>query len=219
MQTTTIVIAALALFGVFIIALCKRQEGYSLLEDAAGPSAAAAAGPGKVPRATYPPVTLGGEGCGKVPYARDGTTPEDRKLVRYLAKTAGTFAKYLAATYPGHPATVALLQRFSGEVFLSTEKRSRVHFQTGCLVVDASGTADRPALVAKVLHLLAHLVSPKHDALFFETQRWFLRVASAELDLDIPVGCSVCCKFEGRCKDACPACRWTEDCATAPTYC
>jgi hypothetical protein len=235
--TATLVAVALAaaVALVFIVVVyCKyrrpghRHERFSPLDSllaavglAAAPQLGAAGPPGsaaKAPRVTYPPVTLGGAGCGQVSYARDGTTPEDKKLVRYLAKTAGTFAKYLAATYPTHPATIALLQRFSGDVLLSD--KNRLHYQTGCVVIAApQGTPDRPALVAKVLHLLAHTVSPRHDALFFETQRWFVRVASAELGLDIPVGCSVCCSFQGACKDACPACRWTEACAGPPANC
>lgn len=229
-----IIITVLALAAVVVaLVFCNRRRNAFAPFDsvlaaigatpavraAKGVGAAAGGGDAAAKAAVYPEVQFGGSGCGQVGYARDGTTPDEKKLVRYLAKTAGTFARYLAATYPNHPATGALLQRFSGEVLLSTKKQGVLHYQTGCVVVDASATTDRPTLVAKVLHLLAHTASTKHDALFFETHRWFLRIASAELGWDIPVGCAVCCKFQGKCRDACPACRWTEECAAPPATC
>ena len=224
---TVCTIAAIAAAAALLsVAACKAEMfapvdlPLALSDDAAtawqdedsAPAAAAA----------YPPVRFAAPGgCARVPYVRKAKGKEEKSLLQYLGRRAREFAQYLAATYPAHPRVAGLLEKFSGDVVFGDRPNAAIfHHQTGCVVLNPYTKSKtqldtREDLTSRVLHMLAHTASLAHDPLFYETQRWFLRVASAELRWDVPVGCSACCTFKGACKDACPACRWTETCPVA----
>ena len=67
-------------------------------------------------------------------------------------------------------------------------------------------------LVTRVLHELAHTTSEPHDKLFYDTQRFYLNVASKDLKWPVKVTCRICCHNKGQCsKQVCPMCNWIED--------
>jgi hypothetical protein len=81
---------------------------------------------------------------------------------------------------------------------------------------DCAPTAGLPfdskyRILTRVLHELAHSTGYYHDRDFYDTQRFFMKVATEELGWRLDVTCRVCCETSVPCETVCPKCTWTED--------
>lgn len=66
-------------------------------------------------------------------------------------------------------------------------------------------------LMTRILHELAHSTGYRHDIRFYNTHRFFLKVATEELGWRLDVNCRVCCESSVPCQEVCPKCTWEED--------
>jgi hypothetical protein len=69
---------------------------------------------------------------------------------------------------------------------------------------------DRERLVTRILHELAHSSGTGHDREFYDTHRFFAKVASEELGWKVEVNCRLCCDATVPCETVCPKCEWME---------
>ena len=158
----------------------------------------------------------------------------ERQLFLRLQTDAQTFVAYVQWVYPNDPRTQSL-SKWNGSVLPSTRPTGATFFpDTGCLVVNPTFESQRTGvsgydryerLLTRLLHELAHsnVLARGHDPTFYDTQRWFLRIATAELGWKVQVNCRVCCGLEkSRCTPdtVCPKCTWLEtNCTTTAASC
>ena len=160
--------------------------------------------------------------------------PEDEELELFamLNEKATEFTDFLRHKYPEHPMAVPLLRRWNGRVAPST-RLTGATWSNGCLVINPyyetvktrqgnpkTDVVDPvPRLLTRMLHEFAHSTASPHNAAFYETNRWFLKVATEELGWDARVTCRVCCFHDGLrgrrpcggpLTAVCPKCTWTE---------
>jgi hypothetical protein len=145
----------------------------------------------------------------------------ERRLLAHLKLAMHTFVGTLKTKYPNDPRTLNLM-KWNGDIgIMDTTKHiagATFYPNTGCIIVNpyteskSIGPDDYWRLVTRVLHELAHSTSMPHDKLFYDTQRFFLNVASTDLKWPVKVNCRICCHNEGKCsKQVCPMCNWIED--------
>lgn len=166
-------------------------------------------------------------------------TKREFAMLRQLRARAKEFLAHLQATYPTDQRTLNLAQRWNKNVdFTDKETGASYAGRNGCLVINpyyetktASGERaellaqlktpgtkpgmdDLGRLLSRLLYMMAFTTDGVgRDAAFFETYRWFLRVASEELSWPVVVNCKACCLLTTPCtKEAvCPSCRWLRE--------
>ena len=185
----------------------------------------------------------GGPGPGPGPvvnpvckWARAPYSTEENDVILRLEALAQQFVKHVTATYPNDPRARALAQ-WNGRVFPSSRDTGAT-YTSGCLVVNPTyetaklqqqrgqsatpvGFDDFDRLVTRTLHELAHTTSGLHDPLFYDTHRWFLRIATENLQWPIKVNCRICCGLDAPCRprEICPKCQWLETRCRKQTNC
>jgi len=169
--------------------------------------------------------------------------PEDEELELFamLNEKATEFADFLRQKYPEHPMAVPLLRWWNGRVMPSA-RLTGATWSNGCLVINPyyenvktrqgnpqTDVVDPvPRLLTRMLHEFAHSTTSSHNAAFYETNRWFLKVATEELGWDVRVTCRVCCFYDaakgrrpcgGPLTIVCPKCTWIESkCSARKTH-
>ena len=146
----------------------------------------------------------------------------ERRLLTNLKLAMYTFVSTLKNKFPKDPRTLNLM-KWNGDIsIMDTTKHTTgatFYINTGCMIVNpyteskSIGTPDDYwRLVTRVLHELAHTTSEPHDKQFYDTQRFYLNVASKDLKWPVKVTCRICCHNKGQCsKQVCPMCNWIED--------
>lgn len=151
-------------------------------------------------------------------------------LFQMLRRRAKEFTDHLRKYYASNAMTQRLINRWNGEVLVSTKNTGGTFLRGGCLILNPKYETQRKGggsvfdseerLLTRLLHELAHTNGNGHDATFYDTQRWFLRVATEELKWKVAVNCRVCCYLNGLCSEAiCPKCTWLETGCAVPTRC
>ena len=194
-------------------------------------------------------LPVGGTECDEKNTWRKPENKKEEDIVRILRDRMREFANHLKNKYPRDPRTVHLLKKWNGNVNLSsrTDHGASFSLRKGCMVVNPysetnskdpkkraelkklpttpgsiKGMDDLGRLLTRVLHELAHSSGNGHDKVFYDAQRFFLRVATEQLGWTLLTSCRVCCDATNPCNQVCPKCTWTEgpdDCAPREKEC
>lgn len=211
------------MISVLLTVLCSMIFGYLMwyfplksIEDLSEPTAS----PASEQQASNDSLTYAS--CGQ--YARDVANTAESELLGRLKAKCTEFVNHLKQRYPNEPMTKEVVSRWNGEIFMSQKPGTGATFNrmTGCMIVNPynetmktggpAGSFDKESrLLTRVLHELAHSWSGPHDAKFYAAQRWYLKVATEELNWKLDVTCRVCCYLDPlKCKDVCPKCTWVD---------
>lgn len=183
---------------------------------------------------------------------REANTPQEQTLLDVLRKRATQFARHLAEKYASDPRAQTFLNSWNGTVNISTKSTGATYYtRNGCMIINPytqkskkntskkntekeqalakiqtpgtiPGMDDMGRLLTRMLHEMAHSSGIGHDAVFYDAQRWFLKIASEELNWPLVVTCRVCCHSKTPCTQACPKCIWLDSpdtCAATDRAC
>jgi hypothetical protein len=165
--------------------------------------------------------------------AEQSREPEGAEVPLFdmLRRRAKEFTDHVRTKYPSRPATQNLVANWNGDVMVSTKNTGATFYRGKCIAINPqyetlrnrqTGFDSESRLLTRVLHELAHSTSGPHDRKFYDTQRWFLRVATEELGWTLAVNCRVCCYYaNGQCTPSgvCPKCTWLETACSQPSNC
>ncbi len=172
-------------------------------------------------------------------------THQEFRVIKTLSEKAAQFVSHLQARYPTDERAQKLVRTWNGRVNMSTRDTGATFYPNGCMIINpyhetrraatepkkaaevaqlntpgtVPGMDDLGRLLTRMLHEFAHSTSSAHNAKFYDTQRWFLRIASEELGWPLVANCRVCCHSTTPCAEACPSCFWVEPPETCTAKC
>lgn len=164
-------------------------------------------------------------------------SPEHKKLLDFLTTRGREFLAHMLAKYPADPRTLTLNKHWSRQIVGYSERGDQLEgawakmygpLYNKCIAYNMILNNSVPRSLTRMLHEMSHIAADPdgqegHTPRFYETQRWFLGIATRELGWVVENWCRETCDVpKGREASACTTCGWVmkpEECQASEAEC